>query len=353
MIHTLVTKFLPEFPIRHKRQMTGMEGPDLAEARRHQILATARNIPPESIHQVTGTNFLVASQSHPGHHYPIDITESICDCADFPRIRYCKHIAAIHVHFPQICTKRSSPSKTPESVRTRDPPQRTPRPEEESADILEDINTLYQQFNAVSDHTDLQALKSVRYSLRTAIASANGSRALPEMDDFPANQNTWVPTTKSMGATKAPKRKLSPVAVNAEQHIGAVQGKRAGKHSDDPYAGGERSGKRAKPDAVSAAANERARVAVPAVGHSPRPAVLAPARASPSAVAAGFAARSLARANLSVAVPLAYFPLSAAPGHAFSPLSAVPPGSAFAPVSATGLGFAHAERSTENTRGHK
>ena len=39
-----------------------------------------------------------------------------------------------------------------------------------------------------------------------------------------------------------------------EQSIGVAKGKRRRVH-EDPYAGGERSGKRAKPDTLSAAAN--------------------------------------------------------------------------------------------------
>ena len=30
-----------------------------------------------------------------------------CDCQDFPRIQFCKHIAAIHLHFPHL--KQSDP----------------------------------------------------------------------------------------------------------------------------------------------------------------------------------------------------------------------------------------------------
>ena len=52
-----------------------------------------------------------------------------------------------------------------------------------------------------------------------------------------------------------------------EQSIGAAKGKRRRVH-EDPYAGGKRSGKRAKPDALSTTANALARAsastAVPA-----------------------------------------------------------------------------------------
>jgi hypothetical protein len=47
-----------------------------------------------------------------------------------------------------------------------------------------------------------------------------------------------------------------------ERCIGPIKGRRQrGLDDDDAYAGGERSGKRAKPDVTTAAANARARAA--------------------------------------------------------------------------------------------
>src|SRR5260221_2275632 len=213
--------------------MSGIEGPDLEGARRQKIQASARNISPDSIHQVSGYAFLVASESQLGRYYRIDLTQSTCDCDNFLRIRYYKHIAAIYVHFPQLCPKESSPSEIPEPPCAPDPPQRAPRSDEDSADILlEDINALSQQLNAVTDRSnqDLQALKSVRHSLRAAIASANGSWPLPEKDVFPPNQKTWAETAERMGARKAPKRKHGPVGRNTmEECISAVKSKRSRK----------------------------------------------------------------------------------------------------------------------------
>jgi len=55
-----------------------------------------------------------------------------------------------------------------------------------------EINALCQQLSAVSNRLtpDLQALKSVKFSLKAAIASENRARALPEKDDFNPNQKT-------------------------------------------------------------------------------------------------------------------------------------------------------------------
>jgi len=261
-----------------------------------------------------------------------------------PKDPVLQHIAAIYVHFPQLCPKGSSPSQIPERLRALDPPQRTPRSDEDSADILlEDINALSQQLNAVIDRSnpDLQALKSVRHSLRAVIALANGSWPLPEKDVFPPNQKTWAETAKRMGVRKAPKWKHGPVGGNtAEKCIGAVKGKRSHKHStSDPYAGGERSGKRAKPDAVSAAANESAR-AVPAP-NPPRAAVLARTCASPSAAAAGSAAQFFTCGNPSAVIPLAYPSSSTVPVDVFPHLSTVLAPACASPSTAVASSAAH------------
>jgi len=336
IIQALMGDFLTDFQNWHDRQTFRLEGPDLEGSRCQQIQASARNIALDSIQKISDTTFSVASGSRPLCRYSIDRNQSTCDCDDFPRIRFCKHIAAINLHFPELPQKRISPPEIPEGVRIPHLPQPAPRSDQESVDILlKDINALSQQLNALSvsdDATpDLQALKSVKFSLTAAIASANGSRALPEKDTFNPNQKTWAETAERMGVRKAPKRKHSPTGghTNTERCIGAVKGRRACKYSD-PYAAGERSGKRAKPDAISAAANERARAAEP----PPGAAVLAPARAPPSAAASGSAARYFPRASRITADPFAYPPSSAAPGLAFSPLPAASPGIVFAPPSA-------------------
>ena len=165
-------------------------------------------------------------------------------------------------YFPELFPElESSSSEIPEYMHAQDQPQSAPESDtdKERTILLKDINALYQQPTSVSNDTtpDLKALKSVKHSLNAAIASANRSQALPKKDDFNANQKTWAKTAKCMGVQKAPKWKPGLVGGNTtEQCISPVKGKHY-KYSD-PYAIGERSGKRAKPDAVSATANEHA-----------------------------------------------------------------------------------------------
>ena len=135
-----------------------MKGPNLNDSHHQRVEASTRNISLDSIHYVDSTTFYVASQSLLGHYYLIDLTQSACDCKDFPRIWYCKHITAINMHFPQLCPKGNSSSKIPEHMHVPNMPKRkhTLRSKEESAEIvLKDISVLCQQLSAVSDRSTL------------------------------------------------------------------------------------------------------------------------------------------------------------------------------------------------------
>ena len=92
------------------------------------------------------------------------------------------------------------------------------------------------------------------------LASAS---ALPNRERLSPNQNLWAATTKKMGVRSQPKRRqrASPATVvpsSTSEHIGSIGVKRKLLFTD-AYNGGEQSGKRAKPDAASVAANAHAR----------------------------------------------------------------------------------------------
>jgi hypothetical protein len=249
----------PHYQSRHARQVIGLDGRDLAGNRRREILESAKSISRDSIQQFDLTQFHVASQSRPGAYYAIDLHRVICDCRDFPRIQFCKHIAAIYVHFPHLSTDEISPSPTPPLEATEAPvqPPHISTAEENLHAMRQGIDILAQADR--SSPAVQEAIRSVNYSITAAVASTQGSSALPDKDLIVPNQKSWPETAKRMGVIKAPKRKRLPEERGlTEQCIGVAKGKRRRIHTD-PYAGGERSGKRAKPDACSAAANTRAR----------------------------------------------------------------------------------------------
>jgi hypothetical protein len=129
----------------------------------------------------------------------------------------------------------------------------------------------------------LETARSVKYTLTTAIASLQSARPLPEKDVIAPNQKSWPETAECMGVKRAPKRKCPPEERGlTAQSIGVAKAKR--HIHTDPYAGGERSGKRAKPDAMSAAANRCARGLSPS-GTAPPSNASAVALVPPSASA--------------------------------------------------------------------
>jgi len=99
LIHTLVIQYLPHLEIRHKRQERGMEGADLAEMRRRQILTHAPETPLENIRKNDDLHFDVQS-SNSNKIYKVNLGTTSCACSDFPHICMCKHIVAfVHLFF--------------------------------------------------------------------------------------------------------------------------------------------------------------------------------------------------------------------------------------------------------------
>jgi hypothetical protein len=121
----------------------------------------------------------------------------------------------------------------------------------------------------ISQSAVLEAICSAKYSLMAAIASAKGTSALPDKETLASNQKSgWGETAMHMGVKRAPKRKCLPKECGlTEQAISIPNGKH--HHNSDPYTGGEQSGKRAKPDALSAEANRHAHVCVPPSATAP------------------------------------------------------------------------------------
>jgi hypothetical protein len=257
-------------------------------ARQSQILTSTKDISPDSILQFDHIQFHVASQSRPGAYYAIDLHQSTCDCADFPRIRFCKHIAAIYAHFPHLSPEGISESLLTEDITPSCQPECTSSQEDSLQNLTQDIAALSHTLASKSSSSAiLEAARSAKYTLAAAIASTQGSNALPEKDVIAPNQKSWTETAERMGVKRrASKRQCLPEERRiTAQSISVAKGKHRWVHSD-PYAGGERSGKRAKPDATSAAANARARAcAVPPSATAPTPSAPPEMLAAPSATA--------------------------------------------------------------------
>jgi hypothetical protein len=285
-LYALVKDMISHYEDRHARQSVGLEGPDLLGQRRREILARVENITRDSIQDFgDSAQFHIASLSRPGEYHVVDLHQRSCDCEDFPRILFCRHIAAIYVHFPHLNLDGKSGTLTPASeyVQQAAPSQHIPRGRESLQLLSQEIFSLSQRLTSESapNPAVLEAFRSAKYSLTAAIASVEGNSALPEKDVLAPNQRSWPETAKRMGAKKVPRPRCLPNERGlTERSIGVVKGKRKRLHND-PYAGGERSGKRAKSDALSQAANARARTLPDAPGTNP--ATCPPHVPSPSA----------------------------------------------------------------------
>ena len=159
---------------------------------------------------------------------------------------------------------------------------------EEIISLSQELNDKIKNIAEELDPAVIEAIRSAKHTLTAAIASTRGVQALPEKDNIPPNQRTWTETAERMGVKRVLKRRLPKEIGITDRSIGIAKGKRRRTH-EDPYAGGERSGKHAKPDALSAAANARVRAGVNGpFPHGPRPPVLVPPMALPLAGGAHF-----------------------------------------------------------------
>jgi hypothetical protein len=223
------------------------------------------------------TQFHVVSQSNPGTYYVIDLHQETCDCMDFPRARFCKHLAAIQVHFPLLFLTKPDSILSSNATQDQDKPQSTSirLPQESLQSLSQELARLSQSLVAGSitqltpAPTVIEAFRLAKYSLSAAIASTEGVSALPEKDRIAPNQKSWPETAKHMGVKRAPRPKWLPEEHGlTEQCIGVAKGKKQHLYQD-PYAGGERSGKHAKPDALSPVATAQVRANAACSGPAP------------------------------------------------------------------------------------
>ena len=162
VIVTLVKGMVPMYEKRHDHQSVGLDGKDLAGEWRQELLERAVEIPSDSIQKFDETQFHVASKSRPGLYHAVDLNQSTCECEDFPRIRFCRHIAAVLFHFPELSPHKisslesgSSPGSSPEGTKSQGHPQcvHAHRPETLQA-LTQDISVLSQTLAVASEARD-------------------------------------------------------------------------------------------------------------------------------------------------------------------------------------------------------
>jgi hypothetical protein len=147
-IYTLVSDMIFHYQAQHARQLVSLEGPDLAGMWQWEILATTRGIFHDSIQLFDDTQFHITSKSQPGVYYAIDLYQSTCNCRDFLRLWFCKHIAAIYGHFPHLGPEGSTPTLNTEAVQDLRNPQHIVRQEGTLCALMHNIHILSQQLTS-------------------------------------------------------------------------------------------------------------------------------------------------------------------------------------------------------------
>ena len=205
LIHTLVNEMLPTYEDRHKQQKLEMQGPNLAEKRQKDILARAPETSLEQIKEIAESRFEVQSTSSE-KLYEVNLLTYTCTCLDFPRIKLCKHVAAV-VHFFEGGLKAMElgpPAPVNASASELEPVvPKSPAQQDGSAansktcaslnsvvnDIFQLAHSILETAPADSDPDMVKSLKMARSQLNAVQCNMkdNGSR-LPEKEQIALNQ---------------------------------------------------------------------------------------------------------------------------------------------------------------------
>lgn len=264
LIHTLSVDCMQYFKARHQRQLAGLEGHNLLETAKQSLeeramLLLATDITPIPDREAI---FNVQSQSDRLVYHTVDVRNGKCSCRAFPLLNYCRHLSAVHRHFPSIYSNiQPAPvsssvdpilSEPPSLASTSDVSSRVSN-EGASAPVISVIDQArnahlignLRNFLDLAEtnpealaQVDISTLQHELATLTQAVATPPAPQILPALKEKIApNQSTdWKSTAALMGSGK-------PMKV-----LGMDVKKGAKRTITDPYAGGERSGKKMKGD---------------------------------------------------------------------------------------------------------
>lgn len=186
--------------------------------------------------------FSVQSQTNPHHVYYVDLDVYTCDCKSYPLILFCKHIAAVQLHFdeqleiqPLDCLfSRRAPTPSlndtiPSTSAAAMVAAAIPNPDSAAlAAIFEKLQRLTVRVQLAPPKHLTDTLRQLDTLLDHVLASSEQPRVLPKHRKVPSNQHSWPETKQVMVNAQKTKRKVL---------------------HNDPYSGGMASGKKAKTDA--------------------------------------------------------------------------------------------------------
>lgn len=246
LINTLIREVCPYFAVKFHRNRLGFEGQSLEEQKLESILKQGKTIPESSVKLLNESELEVQSQSTKTKTYHITVSPTFCSCFDFPLIRFCKHLYAAKQYHPDLVWESSEmrTSELPHAKEsfvpegTNDSIQETPTPPQFNKavnDIVALANSLYQRSSlpGASEIFDVEKLVIAQNILHDILVDSTLKKPiLPPTEKLPPNKKTRTETAEAY------KRKV-PMAKSKRKST-----------NTDPYGGGERSGKKAKPDAL-------------------------------------------------------------------------------------------------------
>jgi hypothetical protein len=237
----------------------------------------APETPLRKIQKIDNLHFKVQS-SNTNQSYHVDLNSIACNCKDFPRICLCKHIAAVAHFFDGVDLRPRPPDNASASKSAmlnssvQQDSSASSTNDGATASLISAANNMIRVTQRLISNMphDPHIAKSITKSLNSMLSqidalmhlatAAGDGPPLPEKEKISPNQLSWPETAVRMGIQCSKKHQGSKVdsALTAE-HIGKPNCKCAA--DNDPYRAEEQSGKRAKPDAHSAAANTQVRTA--------------------------------------------------------------------------------------------
>ena len=164
--------------------------------------------------------------------YQVDLGKLSCDCLDWPKVRLCKHIAAIdHFHghnYKQMQAVEVTPKMPPLTQEASDMHSAA------MASILQNVISVSKDAlnDGVPSSTEtVRSLWVVEAHLTAVVCSTCSTESpLLEKEELPPNQcsSMWAETAKCMGAMQGQKRpRPSTPEPPATVHIGELNHKQA------------------------------------------------------------------------------------------------------------------------------
>jgi hypothetical protein len=211
LVYKLVMDMIPHYEICHQSQELGFDGSNLAQKLRKEILVRTPEINANSVHAQGDNRYYVQSATDSSRTYLVDLKAQSCDCPDWPRVRLCKHIAAVAHFFGtgiqlELLASDSASSPAP-STPVPSPVELDGSPDvcsdATATSILENVITVSRDF--LSDHMPSSPgtvcnLHQVEAHLTAVVQNSRSpGSALLEKENIPPNQHSWSETAWRMG----------------------------------------------------------------------------------------------------------------------------------------------------------